>query len=123
MKTSLTQPRRYEFGFPYLDTQVLVEAFGDSVSIRATRDTFSERRKIAFIHELAAEGFIDDSYQWFSLAGSEACFGVKWSVDFSWLELPAIIIARARRFMIGLEVGGFLAWAVLTGSLFYGAGR
>jgi hypothetical protein len=111
MKTSLTKPRCHEFSFPYLDALVLVEVHGDSVEIRATRNTFSEQRKISFIRELAAEGFIDDSFQWFSLAGSDSYLGVRWRVDFSWLELPKIIIARARRFMMRLLLGGFLFWA------------
>lgn len=123
MKTTLTQPRCFEFGFPYLDTLVLVEDYGDSVDIRATRDTFSDRRKTAFIRELAAEGFIDDSYQWFTLAGPESYFGVRWRVDFSWLQLPAVVLARARRFMVRLLLGGFLLWATLIACLVLGAGR
>jgi hypothetical protein len=123
VKTTSPQSRTYEFGFPHLDTLVLVEDHGSSVVIRATRDTFSEQRKIAFIRELAAEGFIDDSYRWFSLAGKESYFGVRWRVDFSWLELPAIIITRARRFMLGLQLGGFLVWAVLLVAFLHNTGR
>jgi hypothetical protein len=123
MQAKATRSKCFEFGFPYLDTQVLVEDRGDSVRIRATRDTFTEQRKIAFIRELAAEGFIDDSYQWFSLAGAGSFLGVQWSVDFSWLELPRIIIDRARRFMLGLEVGGFVLWAVLIISFLHNSGR
>jgi len=47
--------RRYEFGFPYLDTSVLVETDADEVVIRITRDTFSPERKAAFVRELIAE--------------------------------------------------------------------
>jgi hypothetical protein len=117
MKTSLTSPRHFEFCFPHLDTLILVEDNGEAVDIRATRDTFSEQRKQAFIRELAAEGFIADSYRWFSLAGPESYFGVHWRVDFSWLELPALVLARARRFMLGLLLGGGLLWAVLIAGL------
>ena len=120
MNTTLTKPRRYEFGFPYLDAQVLVEDYGDTVTIRATRDTFTEQRKIAFIRELAAEGFIDDSFKWFSLAGPETYLGVRWQVDFSWLELPPRVIARARRFRVGLEVGGLVTWVILVTALLRG---
>jgi hypothetical protein len=123
MKTSLTRPRCFQFGFPYLDAVVLVEDYGDTVEIRATRNSFSEQRKVAFVRELAAEGFIDDSYQWFSLAGSESYLGVSWRVDFSWLELSRTIIARARRFMTRLLLGSFALWAVLIASLFLRTGR
>jgi hypothetical protein len=123
MKTVQLPPRRFEFGFPHLDTSVLVEDFGDSVAIRATRDTFTEQRKIAFIRELAAEGFIDTSYQWFSLAGPEAYLGVRWRVDFSWLELPALLLARLRRLMVGMQIAGFLAWGVMLVVLLHASPR
>ncbi|HEY4299250.1 MAG TPA: hypothetical protein VGM73_00150 [Candidatus Didemnitutus sp.] len=121
MNTLQAQPRRFEFGFPYLDTCVLVEDFGQSVTIRATRNTFTEQRKIAFIRELAAEGFIDASYQWFSLAGSESYFGVRWRVDFSWLKLPVLLLARLRRMMVGMQIAGLVAWAVMLAILLHAA--
>jgi hypothetical protein len=123
MKTALTKPRQFEFYFPYLDAAVLVEDFGDSVEIRATRDTFSDQRKVSFIRELAAEGFIDDSYRWFSLAGAESYLGVSWHVDFSWLHLPRIMLERARKFMVRLLVGGFLFWAAQIACLYFVARR
>jgi len=116
MKTTLPQTRRFEFGFPYLDATVLVEDHGDTVDIRASRDTFTEARKLAFIRELAAEGFIDTAFQWFPLAGADSPLGVHWYVDFSWLELPKVLLDRARRFMVSALVGGLL----LEGSLFAG---
>ncbi|HVU18410.1 MAG TPA: hypothetical protein VHD32_16015 [Candidatus Didemnitutus sp.] len=113
MKTLRTQPRRFEFGFPLLDASVLVEDFGNAVVIRATRDTFTEQRKAAFVRELAAEGFIDSSYQWFGLAGPDTYFGVQWHVDFSWLELPHRLLARTNRLMVAFELGSLAAWGVL----------
>ena len=113
MKLTLNQPRRFEFGFPHLDAIVLVEDFGDTVSIRASRDVFTEQRKTAFIHELASEGFIAESFRWSNPGDAESYSGIRWRVDASWLELPVGLIARAHGLMIRLQVGGFLAWATL----------
>ena len=63
MNSTLTRPERYEFCFPEKDTLVLVEVVGNGVTVRATRDTFTEQRKASFVRELAAEGFISDSYE------------------------------------------------------------
>ena len=113
MNATALPPRRFEFGFPHLDTIVLVEDFGHAVAIRASRDSFTEQRKTAFIRELASEGFIDESFQWFNPAGPDSYYGVRWRVDFSWLELPKTLLARVRRLMIGLQIGGFLGWVAL----------
>ena len=63
MKTLTRIQRQFEFCFPNLDTLVLVEEFDDCLLIRATRNTFSEERKIRFVHELVAEGFVSESYK------------------------------------------------------------
>ena len=117
-------PRRcYEFQYPELDTLILVEASDAGVTIRATRDSFSEQRKLSFIHELAAEGFIPEDYAWRSLAGSAWSRGVRWQVDISWLRIDPAVTATARRFMVRLLAGGFLLWVALMGSLFLFAAR
>ncbi len=77
MQANTLPPRAYEFYFPERDTLVLVETTPAAVIIRATRDTFSEKRKRFFIHELAAEGFIADDFEWHSLAGTEFSRGVR----------------------------------------------
>ncbi len=123
MPTHAIPPRCYEFHFPELDTLVLVEASEADVTIRATRDTFSEQRKRCFIHELAAEGFIPDDYEWRSLAGSEMSRGVRWFVDVSWLRIDPAVTAIARRFMVRLLAGGFLLWFALMAGLFLFAAR
>ena len=120
MRTTLQQPRRFEFGFPYLDATVLVEDYGDTVDIRASRNTFTEQRKISFVRELAAEGFIDESFRWFAVAGRDTYFGVHWSVDFSWLELSKVILDRARRFMVSLLVGGALLEGICLAGIWLG---
>ncbi|HTQ30367.1 MAG TPA: hypothetical protein VMI53_04080 [Opitutaceae bacterium] len=113
MQSSFTETHSYEFYFPDLDTLVQVEEAGGEVIIRATRDTFSERRKCYFIRELAAEGFIPDSYEWFSLAYPESFRGVRWLVDFSWVKLPPAILTRARNSMIRMFYGAALIWLIL----------
>jgi len=118
MKTILTEPRIFEFYFPDVDTLVQVEETDGAVVIRSTRNSFSERRKFYFIRELAAEGFISESYRWFSSADSPLLPGIRWLVDISWVELPKAALAQTRRLVVRLLAGGFLLWLVLMLSLF-----
>ncbi len=99
MKSIPAESHAYEFCFIELDyTLVRVEASDGDVTIRATADTFSKQRKVCFIRELAAEGFIPDDYRWFSLAGPESYSrGVRWLVDCSWLKVDEALIARTQR--------------------------
>ena len=55
MKTLVRPNRQFEFCFPNLDTLILVEESDDEVVVRATNNSFSERRKVQFIRELAAK--------------------------------------------------------------------
>jgi hypothetical protein len=103
---------RYDFYFPDVDTLIRVESTPQSVIIRASRNTFTERRKQSFIHELAAEGFIPDDYEWLSLAGSEISRGARWVIDFSWLRISAASRGLADRFMRRLLGVGFASWIV-----------
>ena len=113
MNPTLIRPVRYEFCFPEKDTLVLVEVMGNDVTVRATRDTFTGQRKASFVRELAAEGFIPDSYLWFSPTGPDSYFGVRWLIDYSWLIVPASVMATARRFMLRLFAGSSMLWLVL----------
>ena len=117
MRTDATPPRCYEFYFPEVDTLVLVESDDDDVTIRATRNTFSERRKCSFIHELVAEGFIPADYEWFALAGPGLSRGAHWLVDVSWLKDSGTDQATARRFMHRLLGGATLLWLGLMTAL------
>ena len=54
--------------------------------IRAALDNYSERRKALFIHELAAEGFIPDEYQFMTNTDSDSFFRIQWVIDTSWLS-------------------------------------
>ncbi len=113
METPLLEPRSAEFSFARLDTLVRVELSDESVTIRATRDTFSPRRKDFFIRELAAEGFIPDRFQWSAPDDAGTSFGrIRWLVDSTWLSLSEENRARSRRMEFR-----FLSLAVLLLSL------
>ena len=118
MKTLKPRPRQFEFCFPNLDTLVLVEESNDEVVIRASRNTFSELRKIRFVHELAAEGFISDRYRWFSGFGNWSSLPVRWLVNHCWLKPDEAAVARTRRFMIRLLAGATLLWLVMMSVVF-----
>jgi hypothetical protein len=106
MKTHSDCNRSFQFTFPKLDTLVQVEEQDDTVVIRASRDSFSERHKLSFIRELAAEGFIADCFQW-------SCRGVRWLVDAS-LAIPRQdVAARTNRFMFRLWRCAVLLWVAL----------
>ena len=117
MQTHSSPPCCYEFYFPDVDTLVQVETLSAAVIIRASRNTFSDQRKRRFIHELAAEGFIPDDYEWLSLAGSELSRGVRWLVDISWLKIDPQMMAKTRRFMVRLIAGAVLLWLVMMAVL------
>lgn|ERR1041385_1542741 len=109
--------RCYDFSFPTLDTYVRLETRGQRVLIRATRHTFSPQRKRSFIHELAAEGFIDDRYRWFSSFETTSS-SIEWLIDDSWLLPNERMRAQTNRFMIRLLAGAGLLWLVLLAALF-----
>jgi hypothetical protein len=115
MNTPALKNPCFEFHFRDLDTRVQVEnPDSDTVIVRATRNTFSDRRKVAFIRQLAAEGFIPDRCQWYPLPGGMP--RIQWVVDVSWLRVSESSKIRTRRFVYGLLGTGFVLWtAVLSG--------
>ncbi len=116
MNTPALKSRCFEFYFRDLDTLVQVEnPDPDTVTVRATRNTFSDRRKIYFIRELAAEGFIPDRCQWYPLASGMP--RIQWVIDSTWLRVSESAKARTRRFMLGLLGSGFLLWTALLSGL------
>jgi hypothetical protein len=115
-------PSCYQFYFADLDTLVLVESSPDEVIIRATRHTFSERRKDTFIHALAAEGFIPESYAWASAGGPHGLGGIRWLVDLGWLKDTLPDPGHSRRFMWKLLGGATLLWILLMSGLLATAG-
>jgi hypothetical protein len=115
---SIANPPVYEFSFPQLDTLVQVESAAEAVVIRVTRNTFTEERKTRFIRELVAEGFISDDHYW-----SADARGVRWLVDFSWLQPDPTTLARTRRFMIQLLSGTVLVWLTMVGLTFLSSSK
>ena len=109
---STAHPVTYDFFFGELDTLIRVEKFQGEVVVRCTRESFSRRRREFFIRELAAEGFIPDQFHWELLAEDIGSRGVRWITDCSWVELPKALLARSRRFMIGLLTASTMLWAV-----------
>lgn len=118
MRTLANSPRQHEFYFPDFDNLILVENRTDGVVIHATRDNFSEPRKTFFIRELAAEGFIPDSYEWFSSSEPGAFRGVRWVIDRSWVGLHRKMTRRANRCMLYMLLGAGLFWVGLMSLLF-----
>lgn len=96
MATKVFQPQQTEFYTVFPDNLILVENEEDGVLIRAARGNFSERRKAFFIHELAAEGFIPDHYQFFTNSDG-GIFGVRWVIDKSWVEVPREVTRTSHR--------------------------
>jgi hypothetical protein len=109
MATKLNQPRRTEFYHRSPENYLLVENQDDGrVVILAALDNYSERRKALFIRELAAEGFIPDEYQFLTNTGGDGFFGVRWTIDGSWLVVPPEVIAISHRRGLELFLGVFL---------------
>jgi hypothetical protein len=103
--------RSFEFAFPSLDTLIRVEACAGAALIRASRDTFSAVRKLSFIRELIAEGFIDEA----CLSGREVT-RLRWIVDPGLgLHEPA---RPADRFIVRTLCGASLVWLILMVLLF-----
>ena len=119
MRPKIHSDRCFEFYFPDLDTLVLVEDAGDRVIIRATRNSFSDRRKAYFIRRLAAEGFIPDHFQWTSSLNSEWS-QIGWFVDTSRVRAHKGDTVRTRRFMIRLLASMALIWlGIMAAVLFH----
>lgn len=114
MRTNLTEFPSAEFYFPRNDTLILVENSSDGVLVRATRGTFSDPEKERFVRRLAMEGFIADSFQWFSWGQPN----VRWVIDYSWVKLNPEMLAGTRRWMIKLLVSASALWVILILSLF-----
>src|SRR5882724_3862914 len=113
MRAQLNSPKSFEFYFADQDNLILVENQTEGLLIRATRDNFSESRKTFFIRELAAEGFISETYQRFSGFGEWSSLPVRWLVDYSWLKLDRNLCARTNRFMLRLIAGAIILLVVM----------
>ncbi|HEY3756170.1 MAG TPA: hypothetical protein VGL42_08480 [Opitutaceae bacterium] len=99
----------YDFCFGARDTLVRVELHEGRVLVRCSRDTFNQTRREAFVHELAEEGFIPDDIRWYQANGFSTP-RVRWIIDISWIELPSVVISRARHFMVRLISTAAVTW-------------
>lgn len=113
MRTQKVLAREFQFYFSDLDNIILVETGEDeNVTIRSSKNNVSYKRKISFIRELAAEGFIPDHYEWFSgsLDGSD---GLRWIHDYSWLTRQPTRFPKSNRFMKCLLVFSSVLWIAM----------
>lgn len=83
-------PLRFEFYFQDVDTSVLVQMEDGLAIVRATEDSFSERKRERFVHELALEGFIDDRFCNYRVGDP----GLLWTIDRSWVGSKQARFAR-----------------------------
>src|SRR5215469_3938174 len=81
MQTRIPLPTRFELRYRGPDNLILVENYFNEVIIRATRDNFSDRRKLFFIRHLAAEGFIPARYQRIGSLAEPLEERVTWVID------------------------------------------
>jgi hypothetical protein len=119
VKSLPAEVRRYVFRFPHLGTVLQVDVLDDAVTIRASRNTFSKRRKISFVRELVAEGFIPDEFQWSSMPEAESDYPIQWIVDRSRFEIVEQA-ASSKGVALKLFAGTALMVAVLLATLFTG---
>jgi hypothetical protein len=110
MREQKVLAKEFEFYFSDLDNIILVECLDEeNVRIRFTKNNLSEKRRTAFVHRLAAEGFIPDQFQWYS-GSTFGSLSINWVHDCSWVKLPEKVIRRSNRFMKLLIAGACLLW-------------
>src|SRR5258708_3668079 len=98
-------PKQFEYIHHQPENFILVENEEDGeVLIRAARNNFSQRRKTAFIREMAAEGFIPDHLQWFPETNTYGFMGVKWVVDHSWVRIHSAARRKAKRAVVTMLI-------------------
>ncbi|MDB6123136.1 MAG: hypothetical protein JWQ71_2129 [Pedosphaera sp.] len=119
MKAETSFPKRVTFHQKNPENFILVENNKNRAMIRAAFDNFSEARKVYFIKELAAEGFIPDHYQWFSDPDSDGYFGVRWIVDDSWLEVDRIGTLKTEMLCRRMLLLACILWVVLMSLLLW----
>lgn len=113
MRKQKALAKEFEFYFSDLDNIILVECLDEeNVRIRFTKNNLSEKRRVAFVHRLAAEGFIPDHFQWYTGA-TFGSLSVNWVQDCSWVKLPEKVIRRSNRFMKLLIAGACLFWIAM----------
>jgi hypothetical protein len=115
MESAPDMPRSFDFCFIHLDyTLVRVEEVEGRVTIRATADTFSKRRKMCFIRELVAEGFISDDRCHCLFEGDPESYGLRWLVDPSWVKPDKALLERNHRLVKRYLLPLTFLWLALT---------
>jgi hypothetical protein len=121
MESAPDKPRSFDFCFIPLDyTLVRVEEVDGRGTIRATADTFSKRRKLCFIRELVAEGFISDNRWITTYDGEPDSYGIRWLIDCSWVKPDEALIARNHRLVKRFYLPLTAAWLVFLHLAFAG---
>ena len=100
--------RRFEFTYPSLATQLLVEAHDDEVVIRATKDTFTELQKQSFIRHLALEGFVSESLRWTYTGRGFSGVRLRWLIDPTWTTHAPT--DRPRRWVARVVLSASIIW-------------
>jgi hypothetical protein len=109
------KPQWFDFCFINLNyTLVRVQTVEGDLTIRATADTFSPRRKQYFIRELAAEGFIPDDPSFLRSDSEPNLNGVRWLIDESWVKFDYANIARNHRLIKRFILPLTLSWLTLV---------
>ena len=121
MRVHVTFPSRAEFYVPALDNLILVENRAEGVLIRASRDNFSRRRKVLFVHHLAAEGFIAPCHEHPFDLENDGLLGVRWVVDQTWLRISPELRRHSKRFMRRLLLWSGVLWLALMTFAFLNA--
>lgn len=113
------EPLRFEFYFQEVDTAVLVQTEQGLAVIRATEDSFSERKRERFVHELALEGFIDDRFCNYRVGDP----GLLWTIDRSWLQSDRVHGGRTSQLagVIGACCGLLLLLALAMSGVYVAA--
>jgi hypothetical protein len=90
-----------------LDNLVRIENQCAGLTIRATRDQVSQGAQDSFIHYLASEGFIAETYRWASANSGQGRPQIRWVTDGSWVRF------RHRRIRMATRVWAYLTWGRL----------
>jgi hypothetical protein len=92
-------PRCVEFYHPILDKFFRIENHASGVVIRTDDRNVNDNEKRFLIDHLAAEGFVDGSYRWFShTTGTGGLPGVQWITDSSWIKFDLRFTRSKERF-------------------------
>ena len=108
MHTQTEGSRRFHLYISDLDNHVQVETKAGNVVISATRNNFSEGRKMSFVRYLSAEGYIPDHYKCLTEQGGSGSSRVQWIVRRPCLQSKSWLGIIRQRCTLRHAVLGFL---------------